>query len=667
MSGSSWIVIIKLTLLLMLLIASPLAIPVVKSHSLLYIGQDKIWREVTITISSDYIVNIRLSLDKDDVYWDMSGPIEVYVEATATKYSENVSETHIILHIGFIIDNNVVDYNDYYVGSLSKSRNYLANTIYIYPTPTLVHKLLNLTTTLVQLKPSITLSTIWSTVEGENVDIVQSESMTPFTVYVGLEKALEYSRYRIEYSRIILSDKYIVSIKSRTYYKWDIDTETPSISLEIKPMYLGTSVINVFMKTYTVDKQLLSSEYLGELRNSTTSIEKEVYLPSDIVKAYSQTRGYVIVSLELILSDEASEQAIVLSYILKCTYGKPSLSIDLELPETIYSGVPVRATIIIRNNDLERIYVKEITIEFNDYKYEIPIDKVLSVGDTLTKEIMLRFNVTGRVELRLIAKALLLERYMELDISKSINLYIVNPLIISINKETCYPRDKLVLSINTVFINKTVSIIMKKLNETTTTIITKTIVSFPGKEIELTAPETPGTYIIRAITLDGIVSNEVLLNVSIASYNVSLVTKINEVEPGSKIEFIVTVSPPTKESLDIAILRFEELMGTWILVPGTVDRGSNGKYMVVIKAPDKPGIYKFKARVALKGKIVGESNEVTIVVGNATTPSTNTTSTLIQSVNQTTYLPIVPPQYTIGIIAVIPVVSILLWRKYRRR
>ncbi len=657
-----WLVIVKITLLIALLIASPLAIPIVESHALTFIRQDRIWREMSIVVDTDYIVNVKLSIDKDDVYWDMSKPIEIYVEASPIKYPENASKTYIIIHIEYMLNNNVIDYNDYYIGFISLKRNLLMNTIALYPTPKLIKEILNKSTTLIQLKPSIIISTIY---ENNKLETVQSEYMSPFTIYVGLNEALEAPETRVEYTRVIVGND-ILYIKSYTQYKWNIDESVPSIWFEVMPVYMNATSLDAFIKMYTENNQLLSSEYVGELYNTST-IQEEITLPEDIVKTFSQAKGYVTVFLSIVLEGSSVSYSIDLVYVLRCSFEKPAIAIDVSLPKTVYSGIPIDATISIRNNDLEKIYVKEVFMVYEDREYVIDVDRVLDLGESFIKEVTLKFNSSGKILVKIVAKILLLERYTELDVGKTIEVYVVNPLVIGVDKRVCSPGEKLVLSINTVFINKTISIIMMKINGTTPRIIDTLIVSFPGTRVEVTAPETPGTYIVQAITSDNIRSNIIEINVSVVSYKVNLIAKSTKVEPSSKLEFVVEITPSPKESLDIAILRFEELMGTWILVPGTITGQSNGKYTVVLKAPDKPGNYRFKARVALKGKIIGESNPVTILVGNTTT-STNITSTIAQTGNQTTsYLPLIPPEYTIGVLAAVPVVSILLWRRYRKR
>ncbi len=654
--------IVKITLLIILLIASPLAIPIVESHTFTFIDQDRIWREMSIVVDTDYIVNVKLSIDKDDVYWDMSKPVEIYVEASPIKYPENASKTYVIIHIEYMLNNNVIDYNDYYVGFISPTRNLLLNTVTLYPTPKLIQEILNESTALIQLRSSIIISTIY---RDNKLETIQSEYMSPFTIYVGLNEVSETPEARLEYARVIVGDD-ILNIKSYTQYRWDIDTGIPSIWIEITPAYMNTTGLNAFIKIYTENNQLLSSEYLGELDN-TSMIQEKITLPEDIVKTYSQAKGYITVLLSIVLESGSVSYSIDLVYILRCSFEKPAIVIDVSLPKTVYSGIPIDVTITIQNNDLEKVYVKEVFVVYEDREYAIDVDRVLDLGESFIKEIALKFNSSGKILVEIVARILLLERYTELDIGKTIGVYVVNPLIVSVDKRICLPGEKLVLSINTVFINKTISIIMMKANGTIPRVIDTLIVSFPGTRVEITAPETPGTYIIQAITSDNIRSNIIKINVSVVSYKVNLVAKNTKVEPGSKLEFVVEITPSPKESLDIAILRFEELMGTWILVPGTVAEQSNGKYSVVLKAPDKSGNYRFKARVALKGKIIGESNPVIIVVGNNTAALSNATSTSTQVVNQTTNLPLFPSEYTIGVLAIIPIVSILLWRKYKRK
>lgn len=654
--------IVKITLLIILLIASPLAIPIVESHTFTFIDQDRIWREMSIVVDTDYIVNVKLSIDKDDVYWDMSKPVEIYVEASPIKYPENASKTYVIIHIEYMLNNNVIDYNDYYVGFISPTRNLLLNTVTLYPTPKLIQEILNESTALIQLRSSIIISTIY---RDNKLETIQSEYMSPFTIYVGLNEVSETPEARLEYARVIVGND-ILNIKSYTQYRWDIDTGIPSIWIEITPAYMNTTGLNAFIKIYTENNQLLSSEYLGELDN-TSMIQEKITLPEDIVKTYSQAKGYITVLLSIVLESGSVSYSIDLVYILRCSFEKPAIVIDVSLPKTVYSGIPIDVTITIQNNDLEKVYVKEVFVVYEDREYAIDVDRVLDLGESFIKEIALKFNSSGKILVEIVARILLLERYTELDVGKTIEVYVVNPLVIGVDKRVCSPSEKLVLSINTVFINKTISIIMMKANGTIPRVIDTLIVSFPGTRVEITAPETPGTYMIQAITSDNIRSNIIKINVSVVSYKVNLVAKNTKVEPGSKLEFVVEITPSPKESLDIAILRFEELMGTWILVPGTVAEQSNGKYSVVLKAPDKSGNYRFKARVALKGKIIGESNPVIIVVGNNTAALSNATSTSTQVVNQTTNLPLFSSEYTIGVLAIIPIVSILLWRKYKRK
>jgi len=179
--------------------------------------------------------------------------------------------------------------------------------------------------------------------------------------------------------------------------------------------------------------------------------------------------------------------------------------------------------------------------------------------------------------------------------------------------------------------------------------------------VKLVAPKEPGRYFLKAYTDTGIESNTIELIVSKPQISIEVSPTTIEVDPDSSFSIKVVLSGATIDEVSLEVLRYEDIVGTWVMVPGIIIEKSSNSAIIELRAPSKQGTYRFKVRVLSNNEAIAESQEIKVVVGNITNTSAQNTGAA-----ENLPIEIIPFQYLLTTIGVIPVFSFLLWRKFRR-
>ena len=135
-----------------------------------------------------------------------------------------------------------------------------------------------------------------------------------------------------------------------------------------------------------------------------------------------------------------------------------------------------------------------------------------------------------------------------------------------------------------------------------------------------------------------------------------------ETDPGTPFNIEAILHGVTIDEVSLEVLRYEDLVGTWVTVPGIIVEKYNNFAIIELRAPNKEGTYRFKLRVLSNNEVLAESQEVKVVVGTDTSAQ-NITS----GANENLSVEIVPSQYLFTMIGIIPAFSFLLWRGFRSR
>ena len=618
--------------------------------------QSYMWREITFIVEPGYVVYAKLILEAPPV-WDMSSPMSMRAEVYATEYPANTSGVYVVLSLETYTENGtVLGLAEHYLGYLNQSRRAISAVIDVYPGVSLADYVDRAGDILVYIEPKIRLITI----RGSDWFIHESSAASPFLVYI--EKSVHIDAIEVsENAVLVMQGSLLAEVSLSTKHTWDADAGIPPVRLEVYAIEASPTGVDVFVNLY-ISSNMVSSNYIGTLYKNSY-IERNIVVPSDIVRRSCSLTSQLRVRVDLVAYAEDSSLSKTIEFSVNCVAREPRIKLYVrEKNITVYSGMAVEVPYTIVNQALSAVLLRAVKVTGLNETVVQELNIAVSPGAEYAGSISLEIDKPGTYQLVLEAKVFILDQYRELTLADTFTVKVVNSLIISTDKTKLKPGEEFEVRINTVLAGVSAYIVIKREDTEGWNVLSRVPVSFPGVSVKLVAPEEPGRYFLKAYTDTGIGSNIIELEVSKPQISIKVSPTTIEADPGSPFSIKVVLSGATIDEVLLEVLRYEDLVGAWVMVPGIVVEKADGSATIELRAPSKQDTYRFKVRVLSGDEVVAESQEIKVVVGNATLAQ-NATTGMVEGLPAE----IIPVQYLFVMIGVIPAFSFLLWRRFRGR
>jgi len=619
-------------------------------------GKSYTWREITFIVEPGYVVYTKLILEAPPV-WDMSAPMSMRAEVYAMEYPANTSYIYVVLSLKTYTENGtVLGLTEYYLGYLNQSHRTISAVVNVYPGMGLVDYVDKAGDTLLYMEPKIRLVTI----KGSNWLIYESPAPSPFLVFV--EKTMHVDTIDVsENAILVIQGSLLADASLSTKHTWDTDAGILQVKLEVHAIEASPTGADLFVNLY-ISNDMILSNYIGTLYKNSY-IEKNIVVPSDIIRRFCSLTSQLHIRVELVAYTEEKGLSKTIEFSVNCVAREPRIKLYVEKKNiTVYSGMTVNVPYTIVNQALSTVLLRAVRIIGLNETVVQKHDIAINPGAEYAGSISLKINKPGIYQLILEAKVFILDQYKELTLAEAFKVKVVNSLIISADKIRLKPGEEFEVRANTVLAGVSAYIAIKKEGSEGWNVLSKVPVSFPGVSVKLVAPKEPGRYFLKAYTDTGIESNTIELIVSKPQISIEVSPTTIEVDPDSSFSIKAVLSGATVDEVSLEVLRYEDIVGTWVMVPGIIIEKTNSSAIIELKAPSKRGTYRFKVRVLSNNEAVAESQEIKVVVGNIT----NTSAQNITGAAENLSVEIIPFQYLFIMMGVIPVFSFLLWRKFRK-
>ncbi|MCD6114149.1 MAG: hypothetical protein J7J78_02480 [Thermoprotei archaeon] len=608
------------------------------------------WREF-IVLAEDAIVKVNVGISAKGNVWDLTYPLEVYVDATLLK-EEKTKPTYIYLKLTYSINSENVGSDELYVGVISSLNSLLKVSLQIHPKGEIIEKASGNVDS-VEITPEIIVIRGGKVFESQPAAAFIIPIIPPVT---GTE--ISSSTYAI------VGANATVYLRVSTRYPWNVVSENPILNVEVYGENVNDQLSIVAI--VQINGRMITSQFLGSFSGNFRK-SFQIFMPSDTLKNIC-LGGSVKVDIEfLVLGSKGDAIRKTLSLTLKCINPKDAIRLYASYPPSVFSGEEFTLDIIIRNT-LAGASAKLSTIEvYADNK----LIKTENLGDVNVPPLS-KYEYPLRLMLSEIGDHILTVKvhyavglfYGEVE-KDSLKITVLNPVSLQALTNVTEPGGTIILK---AFIGlpRISGKLQMYINETDEWKIIKEVkLTFPETIIKTAAPYSEGKYVYRLLLENGIASNSVEVVVSekaakkptktekaaqtTTTVNVVAKPSIINVNSGEKVTIQATVQ---EKNLSLELVRYDPTIGDWVLISNAnISRKTETSFTITFNAPTKAGTYKYKLIALKEGKRVGESNIVLVNVSSVE--------------KKVAAQPIIPFEMFTATLSTMGALSFIIWRRYR--
>ena len=609
------------------------------------------WREF-IVLAEDAIVKVDVGISAKGNVWDLTYPLEVYVDASLLK--EKIAKpAYVYLELIYSMNGENVGSDELYVGALSSLNSFLKITLLIYPKGEIIEKASGNVDSL-EITPKI--------IVIRDGRVFESRSAASFIIPIVppvAETEIASSTYAI------IGANATIYLRISTKYPWNIISENPILNVEVYGVNVNDQVSIIAITQ--INDRMITSQFLGSFSGNFRR-SFQIFMPSDMLKSIC-SEGLVEISVEFLILDSKGEATRKsLSLTLRCVNPTDAIRLYITYPSSVFSGEEFTLNVIVRNTltsasaklTAVEIYVDNELVKAEKLgnvevlptsKYEYPVRLVLSeIGDHILT-VKLHYTV-GLF-------------YGEAK-KDSLRITVLNPASFQAVTNVTEPGGTVVFKayIGLPRIDAKLQIYVNETDEWKT--IKKVQLVFPETMFKVTAPYSEGKYVYRLLLENGITSNSVTVIVSkevfkkqikagekrqkiTSSAKVVAKPSVINVNLGEKVTIQATVQ---EQGIDLELVRYELTVGDWVLISNAnITKNSETSFSITFKAPTKTGTYKYKLIALKDGEEIGESNIVLVNVSSVE--------------KKVAAQPIIPFEMFTATLSTMGALSFIIWRRYR--
>ena len=559
------------------------------------------WREFII-LHYGAVVRATLDLNLNSNIWSITSPLTMNVELLLVK-SINVS-INAVLKMKYIIGSKEVYEESWYLGKLSKTKRAIVSEISVYPKAFILKKVRNKEESLeLTLIPKVEL------ISSKGMSV--SDNPAPFHL---IAVSGEVKDVKIAYSTTgVYENTSIVEVNVMLNAFWDPMKDLEPIGLTVRGFNFNSNNTVEIIAQIKTNTTLLTSTYVGSFTGEFNT-EELVTIPQDYLKTLCENTESVALNVEVIVIGEKMLTITIPIEILYVTL-KPDVYVEVIIQENGFAKQKIPATIRVVNNDeKQEIFLEKVKlIANNTLIFEKPFKEIVSEESEKNIFTHVVFNETGSYAV--IACIEFRDYTLRLFKGNSTTyvIKILNPLHLKAKKNKYDINEKVEFTVETGLPEVEATLQYKLENSSKWVSLEFVKLKFPETSITVDPLGKPGRYMFRVVTTNGIVSNEVVIEVS-RKIMVKASPSYLEVKPGTLINLTVTITPLPPNNIQLVLLKQENTLGQWVPVPNASVKKMKSTYMVSFKAPLMAGIYVYKVDLISGSKVVSSSNSISIKV-----------------------------------------------------
>ena len=557
-----------------------------------------------------------------------------------------------VLKMKYIVDSKEIYEESWYLGKLSRTKRVIVDEISIYPKAFILKKVIDRGESLeLILIPEVELISS----KGRS----SSDNPAPFQL-IAVGEGLR--GIKIAYNNVeVYENTSIVEICAKLNAFWDPTKSLEPIELTVKGFNFGLNDSVEVVARVKTNTTLLTSTYIGSFTGEfDTGVL--ITIPQDYLKTLCENSRSVPLNVEVTIIGEKILTMIIPAEILYITL-KPDVHVEVSIQENSFvkQKIPV-AIRVINNDERQEIFLEKVKLLANNTLiFEESLREVIFEESEKNIFTHVTFNETGSyviiayIEFRDYTLRLFEEN------STAYVIKILNPLHLKAKKNK-YDVDEKIEFLVEVGLPEIEAKLEYKLENASNWVTLKSMeLKFPGTSITLDPLGKPGKYVFRIVAANGIVSNEVIVEVS-RKIIVKATPSYLEVKPGITINLTVTVSPQLSNKMQLILLKQKNTLGPWVQVSNATIKKTGSAYIISFTAPMVLGMHTYRVDLVSNSKIIASSNPINVkVVEGRKKEQLNIQLLGIIRIGSG----ILPIEVFIASLSTLCLLSFIFWRRYR--